>query len=164
MNNRVFRAFFAFSLGLVLLGAIVPSTQAQSAKSGTFLFYVGAQTSGTVLQLEENHIFWHGSIKGWGHNPTGDFLKNHRWECYATNDIKNGMADANGYCTITDPDGDNIFVKFSGKYKAADPFTGVGLFYGGTGKYEGISGRNNFQCNSIGDGTACINRGEYTIN
>ena len=110
MNAKV---FLNLSLLLALMVAFTASAQDQLAKSGTFVFYTGVQASGTVLQLEENHIFWHGSLLGGGHNPTGDFLKNHVWECYATNDINNGMADANGYCTVTDPDGDQIFVKFS---------------------------------------------------
>ena len=60
MSNRIFKSLFVFSLGLIVLGAFASTAQAQIAKSGTEDFVVGFKPTGTVLQLEGDHIFWTG--------------------------------------------------------------------------------------------------------
>ncbi len=165
MSNRIFKSLFVFSLGLIVLCAFASTAQAQIAKSGTEDFVVGFKPTGTVLQLEGDHIFWTGSFIGAGHNPNSNFLTNHSWECWGTNDINKGMGDAKGYCTVTDTDGDHIFVKWGGTFKLTVPLSGVGVFYGGTGTYEGISGRNEYSCITVANiATSCTNHVKYTIN
>jgi len=150
----------ALILGMFLMPGLV---RADIPKSGTIKLTYGFNVSGNVQQFSDTHLFWQGTFKGAAHNSGSDVMKYQSWDCYGTNEIKDGMADANGFCTAVDPDGDKIFVKYGGKYDVTKPFTGEGIYFGGTGKYNGISGVNKFQCNTIGSNAVCTSELKYTI-
>lgn len=102
---------------------------------------------GTAHQIEEGHFYWVGEFSGTFFNDKGDGSLFHRAgvKCPAHNDLNfnSGKSAAGGYCIITDTDGDKAFLSWSSK---GDNTTGPGTFEytGGTGKYEGISGKNTF--------------------
>ena len=58
-------------------------------------------------------------------------------------DGQQGRAD--GYCVVTDKDGDKIYSVWSCKGPFPGPCDGDNKFTGGTGKYAGITGGNRFQ-------------------
>ena len=69
------------------------------------------------------------------------------WVCPGMNDLLKGVSLASqGYCIVTDKDGDKAFVAWKGR-KETEPNKGGGDFQwtGGTGKYSGIKGNNTFE-------------------
>ena len=147
MNVRVFKALFAFSLGLVLLAAFAAVAQAQIAKSGKFTAHFGFFGVGTAHPVEEGHLFWVGEFSGTVFNDAGNGIF-HRAssKCPAVSDIfLGGEANLHGYCILTDSDGDQAFIAWKCNGPALVSCSGDFQWTGGTGKYTGIRGDNTFQ-------------------
>ena len=71
------------------------------------------------------------------------FMHGTAWVCPGMNDLLKGVSLASqGYCIVTDKDGDKAFVAWKGR-KETEPNKGGGDFQwtGGTGKYTGLKGR-----------------------
>jgi len=102
---------------------------------------------GKVYQIEKGHLFWVGEFSGTFFNDKGkgSLLDNAGIKCPAYNDIdtNNKKSKAAGYCVMSDPNGDQAYLKWQNE---GDGITGPGTFEwtGGTGKYQGISGSNTF--------------------
>ena len=65
------------------------------------------------------------------------------WHCFGLYEVMNAMAQAQGYCVVTDPAGDQIVgnIVIDGKPAAdAKSYSVTGTITTGTGKYAGISG------------------------
>jgi hypothetical protein len=58
-------------------------------------------------------------------------------------DMNNKKGILAGYCVISDPDGDQAYLKWQAQGDTIT-FPGTFEYTGGTGKYQGISGRNTF--------------------
>jgi hypothetical protein len=58
-------------------------------------------------------------------------------------DYNNKRHRGGGYCVMSDPDGDQVYASWQNE---GDTIVGPGTFTftGGTGKYQGISGKNDF--------------------
>jgi hypothetical protein len=138
---------------LALLAA--PAAAQQSAKSGTYKGKFAAHAVASVAQtyeLDKGHAFFLGQIHGVFLNDVPDgFLDKTEVICPLANDIVGGLSTAvHGYCTLTDKDGDKAFLVWEGKDTA--PGTGGGTFKwtGGTGKFSGLQGNNNWHGTEIG--------------
>ena len=64
------------------------------------------------------------------------------WHCWGVEDGMNTIAQAHGYCVLTDPAGDQIVagVATDGKVDVSKPFGVTATLITGTGKFVGISG------------------------
>jgi hypothetical protein len=83
--------------------------------------------------------------KGVGTTKTGEGLgHNISTSCIVVTDTGAGMSS--GYCTFTDLDGDQTFIKFerSAAIGVASDKPGKWQYTGGTGKYTGISGSGTY--------------------
>jgi hypothetical protein len=77
-----------------------------------------------------------------------DFLHGTSWVCPEVNDRTPGGAQAHGYCTVTDEDGDKAFVIW--QCKGQPRCDGDFQWTGGTGKYMGLKGATSFTGVPIG--------------
>ncbi len=134
------------ALGLATGASATESGGAEAAKwkaEGEF----GWLGTGKAYQIEEGHIYWVGEFTGTFFNDKGKGSLFHRAgvKCPAYNDLdfNNKTSSASGYCIITDTDGDQAYLNWSG---AGDTVVANGTFKytGGTGKYEGSKGSNTF--------------------
>jgi len=121
--------------------------EAQLPKQGTYTSHFGWYATGKTFELEKGHILFQGEFNGTNFNDAGHgFLHKTSVVCPGVNDVINGASRASqGYCVVTDQDGDKAFLTWKG-HKATEPHKGGGEFQwaGGTGKYTGITGNNTY--------------------
>lgn len=128
----------------VLLCGVLGSARAEDWKVTGEFGWFGV---GKAQQLEKGHIFWVGEFSGTFFNDKGEGSLFHLAgvRCPGTNDLdfNNKKGKAAGYCVIGDPGGDQAFVNWQ---CAGTPSMCHGEFEytGGTGRYQGISGKNTF--------------------
>lgn len=106
-------------------------------------------TKGNVHQIEdENHILWLGEFTGPFLNDEGEgFIHGSAWRCPGINEMVDGKTtEAHGYCTVTDGEGDEAFLKWRADPSArAGELKGKSWWTGGTGKYKGLKGENEWE-------------------
>jgi hypothetical protein len=105
---------------------------------------------GKAQEIEKGHFYWVGEFTGSFFNDKGEGSPFHRAgvKCPAwfDADFNNKKSKAGGYCIITDLDGDQAYATWQNAGTPGPGGRGPGTFQytGGTGKYKGISGNNNF--------------------
>jgi hypothetical protein len=151
-SRKLILAIFAVAI-CGMLGA--PTDAQRPAKSGKYIGKFAAHLPGGVEQsyeLEKGHVFIVGPAHGvFLNDVAGGFLDKTEVVCPRVLDVVNGLIVAmHGYCTMTDKDGDKVFLVWEGKDTA--PGTGGGTFKwtGGTGKFSGLQGNNNWHGTGIG--------------
>ena len=154
-----------YGLTLVALGFSAPGSTADLPRSGTYSGHYGWTFTGQVQQLGPDRTVYAGVVPGVMFNNEGKgFMHKSRVDCTLYNDGNQGRANATGTCVVTDADDDKIFVEWqcAGMMPACP---GTERFVGGTGKYTGISGEQEFQGNFIGDTGAGWSdwKGEYRL-
>jgi hypothetical protein len=138
---------------LALLTA--PAAAQQPAKSGKYAgkytFHAVAEALHTY-ELEKGHVFLIVYNHGVFLNDAADgFLDKTEVTCPVVEDIVNGLDTANhGVCIMTDKDGDKAFFVWRGKSTAPGAYAGTFEWTGGTGKYSGLQGNNNWHGTAIG--------------
>ncbi len=138
----------------------------QLGRSGTAEIHSAYKGVGTATEVGPSRVHWSGTYWGHSFNNAGDgLLHNMVWNCPAAADIPDGVVDFNGYCTITDPDGDKIYGSWSGGGPLTGEITGSLEMTGGTGKYSGIQGSFDFQCRALGadDQLGCVQQVRYQL-
>jgi hypothetical protein len=160
MNPRAMNLFgkkFCAIAAISLSGLFSMPVQAQDWKAVGEFGWFGV---GKAQEIEKGHIFWVGEFSGTFFNDKGKGSLFHfaAVKCPGYNDLdfNNKKSKAGGYCVITDLDGDAAYLNWR---LEGDTVNGAGTFdyTGGTGKYKGISGSNNFVGNRLinwPDGTA----------
>ena len=153
------------ALALVVIFSGPTASAAELPKSGTYSGHYGWTFTGQVQQLGPDRTVYAGVVPGVMFNDEGKgFMHKSRVDCTLYNDVNQGRANARGTCVVMDAEGDKIFVEWecSGMMPACP---GTERFVGGTGKYAGISGEQQFQGNFIGDTGAGWSdwKGEYRI-
>lgn len=135
-----------FILGFLVLTILIPvSVVFALEKEGTFTAHFGWYAVGNTFEIggDKNHVFFVGEFSGTVFNDAGKgFLHLAAVVCPGVDDITNRVSNAHGYCTITDQDGDKIYVVW--KCKGGPRCEGDFQWTGGTGKYTGIKGDNTF--------------------
>jgi hypothetical protein len=151
--TRMFAAFVAFAIA-VLLGAIAEAQQ--QPKSGKYTGKFGLQSTGQTYELEKGHVFSVGLGHGVFFNDiSGGFLDKTAVDCPGVNDVVDGVSrTGSGYCIVTDKDGDKAFLIYQSKGIAPGASEGTFQWTGGTGKFTGLQGNNNFRPVRIGTTTA----------
>jgi hypothetical protein len=121
------------------------AAEAQLAKQGTYSGHLGWNFTGNVLELEKGHIVWDGHENGTFFNDAGSgFLHLTAFTCTDTGGMNNGVfISTNGYCVVTDRDGDKAFIVWKCK-GGTTRCEGDFQWTGGTGKYTGLTGNNTF--------------------
>ena len=107
----------------------------------------GAFGVGKVYQIDKGHLYWVGEFSGTFFNDKGkdSLFDGAGVKCpgFHDMDMNNKKGILAGYCVISDPDGDQAYLKWQAQGDTIT-FPGTFEYTGGTGKYQGISGRNTF--------------------
>lgn len=166
------------SLLLVTLGLLcwslgpTASAQVQVPKSGKFSVHYGWKGVNDVRDLGDGVLFLIGEDHGAIFNDAGSGIMHHAAStCPRTVFVRSGNFTGNGHCYVVDADGDKIFIIFQCEGPAKGPgpqegrCLGIETFLGGTGKYEGITGKIEFHGGLIGAGPHgySVWKGEYRI-
>lgn len=117
---RISRSIVAVCL---LGGFALPLQAADLPKQGKFTAKFGWYAAGKVFELEKDHIFWVGEFSGTVFNDAGSgFMHMASVVCPGSNDIHldGRPGGAEGYCVVTDKDGDKAYSMWSCK----GPFPG----------------------------------------
>lgn len=159
-----------FVLGL--LAAPLASAQVQVPKSGNFSVHYGWKADLTTKDVGGGATLFIGGDSGTGFNDAGSGIMHlSAITCGQTGIAHAKGIDFRGNCVITDAAGDNIFLNWecTGPAKGPGPqegrCAGTETIWGGTGKYEGITGKVEFHGGVIGEGPHgySIWKGDYRI-
>lgn len=135
------------ALGATLLAALGSAAPAQTTPAQTPLARQGEDDvihsftfhDRQVLRMGDRTLI-HRELTGVSTNAKGrGMFHNLGMRCLATIEIEGGRAVSSGRCVDVDVDGDQIFHTFENRGG-----TGAHVLIGGTGKYAGISGRQEF--------------------
>ena len=154
---------------LVTLTAIVcvlgleAHAESQLAKQGKYTSHFGWYAIGKTSELEKGHTLFQGEFNSTNFNDAGQgFIHKASVVCPGVNDMIDGVSRASqGYCIVTDQDGDKAFLV----WKAGKGFDGDFQWTGGTGKYTGITGNNTFTAFLIGPSSSgySVWKGEWKL-
>lgn len=135
----------AIATGLLVSGILaVGASYAEEWKPAGEFGWFGV---GKAHEVEKGHFYWVGEFSGTFFNDKGEGNLFHKSgvKCPAFFDLyaADSRHTAGGYCTIADAEGDRAYLSWSVK---GDGRRGTGTFTytGGTGKYSGVKGTNNF--------------------
>jgi hypothetical protein len=139
---------------------------AQAADSGTTTGQAAFHPKGQATEHKPGLVVWNGTFVGISITETKKGpLHAAKWDCTGEAvSQKDTVYSANGFCLVTDPDGDTInllWARTDLPAGFAEPKT-KGTYLSGTGKYNGIQGYYTFSCKA--GGQICnITSGEYKI-
>jgi hypothetical protein len=146
-NRKLILAIFAVAIS----GLVGATTEAQQpAKSGKYTgkyFAHAVPGAAQSFELEKGHAFSFGYNHGVFINDVADgFLNKSEVTCPYVADTVNGADIANhGYCVVIDKDSDKAFLVWRGKSTGPGSYAGTFEWTGGTGKFQGLQGNNNWQ-------------------
>lgn len=110
MNFKTFVSY-GLTVAAVCLGS--PAFADVLPKSGTYSAHFGWVFKGDVQELGASRSVSTGMVNGVIFNDAGKgFLHKVRADCTLMNDVKEGRANADGTCVMTDADGDKIFLEW----------------------------------------------------
>ncbi len=171
MFKTILRA--AAVVALFLSAGSVGFAQTQIPKSGKFSVHYGWKAMYDKVQdLGNGNTLFIGEDHGAVFNDAGSgFMHRSAVTCPEIGVVRVSGFDFRGNCVITDADGDIIFLNWecTGPAKGPGPqegrCAGTETIWGGTGKYEGITGKVEFHGGLIGKGPHgySIWKGEYRI-
>jgi len=142
------------AIALVLVSGWT-AAEAQLAKSGSYTVYYAWHGKGERITAEKGQFVLGGtSAHGVLINKTGEgFLHQVPTDCAAGFKSVRGVAEVTGYCGSVDKDGDRIFMKWVCSNNAEGWCVGEFDWIDGTGKYQGISGKNTLRYKTFGSRT-----------
>ena len=131
---------------VALAGVLALSISAAYAEQEKAVGVFGWNGVGKTYEVNKGHFYWVGEFTGtfFSDKGEGGLFHNAGVKCPASFEVDpNGKTKGDGYCIITDKNGDQAFCKWQ---NAGVPDRGPGTFryVGGTGKYAGLSGENTF--------------------
>lgn len=172
MLQRITLCILALA-ALAFASAPWTSAQVQVPKSGKFsVSYGWKAVYDQMRDLGNGNTLFIGEDHGAAFNDAGSGVMHHAAvTCPEIGVVRASGFDFRGNCIITDADGDMIFLNWecTGPAKGPGPqegrCAGTESIWGGTGKYEGITGKVDFHGGIIGKGPHgySIWKGEYRI-
>lgn len=158
---NLLRAAVLLTAGLVALGQGTAAAE-QGSTTGLAAF----NAKGNATNHKPGLTIWNGTFLGISMTDARKGpLHSAAWDCTGEAVIQDGISQkANGFCLVTDPDGDtiNLLWERTDVPGPVDTPKTKGAYLSGTGKYSGIKGHYTFSCR-LG-GTLCnITGGEYKI-
>ncbi len=165
-RNVLRRTVLASVLSLVFVVALGGVALAQELpKQGTYTTSWTFSGPYTFIELGEEDFGWisHFTVTRWN-TSGGDLYNNISADCIGLGGSR-GQNVSSGYCVFTDDDGDNIYEY----WYDTEEGKGVGVTLGGTGKYKGIRGEDNYENVFTADAPAGTfhgighDEGSYTI-
>lgn len=140
-------AAFKLARILVLFGSLAPPPGAAAETADLSIHF---RAHGRSMEVAPGRLYWSGIYWGGSFNNAGDgFGHKAAWSCPTISEIVDGAVAGQGYCAMTDADGDKVFGRFDGRGRIDGLFEGDQRYSGGTGKYAGIEGGHRFQCETF---------------
>jgi hypothetical protein len=134
----------------LVISALVGVSSASYAADWKAIGDFGWLGVGTAVEVEKGHYYWVGEFSGTFFSDKGEgglfHLAGVKCPAWFDANYSTSSAKAGGYCIVTDLDGDQATVIWQ---QTSDPNAGKGgsgtfEYIAGTGKYQGISGKNTF--------------------
>ena len=153
-------------IGAALIGSLAIGVSAFAGEQGTTTGMASFNPRGEAKNYKPGVTVWDGTFVGISITDARKGpLHNSGWDCTGEAVFQDGnVYRANGFCLVTDPDGDTInllWERTNVPGAPPEPKT-KGTYLSGTGKYTGIQGYYTFACRQ--GGTICsITSGEYKI-
>ncbi len=164
------RTTLLISAMLAVIGASCLGGAVQAAEQGTTTGRAFFHAQGSIQEYAPDLILWSGEFNGHSiTNSESGVLHMGAWYCTGEQAIRGGETEyADGLCTVTDPEGDKINLRweFIGKGPDAGQERFRGTYISGSGKYAGIQGYYVFLAEPAVAGAyifATMVEGEYSI-
>ncbi len=142
-------AFLSATLAILFAAGSASALDKTGTYSGTYFWH----SDGTTTALGKEDSYWNGWFNGAFNNDAGSgFIHNASGVCPAAGSTVGGKNWYQGTCVMTDQDGDRAVLEWSCSFDAEGKCPGDFYWVGGTGKYEGIQGKNSFVGNTIFEG------------
>src|SRR5262245_47428414 len=124
----------------------------QLAKRGTYSGKYVWSERGMVVPVEKNYLFTNAVNQGLFYNAGGSgFLHAAVVVCTSQGMVQGEQFSFSGNCTATDKEGDKALLKWQCN-RQGDRCGGTFDWVGGTGKYAGLRGGNQFDGGQMGEG------------
>ena len=154
--HRIQRPSLIIVLSLIMIGGYGINVQAQIAKQGAPRGVVGFYGNGTTQEYAPDMVVWTGKFFGQSVTESGQGpLHDSAWDCTGEMVIRSGkiVVTADGFCAVTDQDGDKINLRWDTDDPQATPakIKTKGTYLSGSGKYAGIQGSYSFMCRAVAD-------------
>lgn len=161
------RSHLASAMGSTLFAALIAATAPTAVAQDMQKWHgqgVLVVTQVTQLKLEDRagHMVGVSDYDGAVYNAQGKpFLEKARYQVAGLLDTQGSNI---GYKTFSEADGSKVFAKYAVTQVKLPEINGTFEFTGGTGKYEGITGRGTFHLVRVSDKAAVDElTGEYTL-
>jgi len=153
MTSKRTAIVFILAASCAGLAAFSAPAYSQMPKSGTYSAWFGWHSYGTLADLGNGVMHWHGQFDGALRNDAGSgFMHQAAVICPGATLIVGGHAYYRGNCVLTDKDGDRATLVWQCDAKLGARCDGPMEWVGGTGKYTGITGKNTFNGGFVGAG------------
>lgn len=158
----------AAAAGVALAMLACSASAADLPKRGSISGKFGWYGIGKISEVGKGHLVFVGEFNGpFIADAGGGFMHGATVNCFGMNDIHldNQESSAQGYCILTDADGDKAYSQWSNKGAAMSRPGGDNTWIGGTGKYAGIKGTNKFDTtvSPHGAGVSVWHSGSYEL-
>jgi hypothetical protein len=158
-------------LGIILLAVFGPDAKAQVPKEGATSFITSGSGTVKVLRMGQESVQVTYEMMGANIGDTPeDLFHNASIRCLgAFHAVKGEYKDDSGFCVVTRPDGDQIFLTFEDAGKVGGTVKGTFTIVGGTGKLVGIQGSTEYtgtELRPAAEGTFQMyfrNKGQYKL-
>ena len=133
------------------LGMFGINAQAELPKLGKASLYYSWHAIGQMVPLADGFVL--NSASAWGvliNREGSGFLHDAPTSCAAAVKAVAGNFSETGFCASTDSDGDRVYMRWLCSYDAKGWCVGEFDWTDGTGKYKGISGKNNIRYKVFG--------------
>jgi hypothetical protein len=160
------RAFVGLMPSLCVAAYCTIASAQQFPKSGTFAVESGWKAIGETIQVAQGRTYGSGNLWGVVFNAKGSGpLHWGSGVCPYTLEIISGTLTAHGECSWNDSHGDKIFTDWTGSMPPNAPFEGLHKITGGTGKFNGITGKAQFHCKALNSSGqyACAQEFHYRL-
>jgi hypothetical protein len=118
-------------------------------------------TAGRVYEMEKGHTYWIGEFVGicFNNKGKGSLFDQAEVRCFGFNDVdaNNKRIKQGGHCVSTDADGDHAYSTWEANDTLGFEVKGTLDYTGGTGKYNGITGKNTYRAVGYGLGRGLWN-------
>lgn len=143
------------SLAAAVAVAIIPAGIELAAASGSTFkaqhVNVGTRFDTLIVGDEPGHITAFFTAKGVGKHLKGPEEHPYKIDVWGSGDYRaDGTGEEQGYAKFTFNDGSYFYERWSSKV-ADGRDVGSAKYYGGTGRFEGMTGGSEFDCELLGD-------------
>jgi len=140
------KGIFVISLFAVCFASAASAQKTET--EGYTTYYV--TVSATSLQLGSDRTITMTEFQGVSRSDQpGGMFDNMTARCVGTREVAAGGVTSRGSCTEMYPDGSQTFTSYLSQGPANAQFTGIHTFIGGTGKYAGISGKEEYTAQAL---------------